>query len=1092
MTRQVVRLLTLFTFTLVPTICAQSTFGTILGTVRDPSAATIPSVRVRVVELSTNLTRDGATTADGYYELTNLNPGRYEVQVEHTGFKRFVQRGIVLETAGRVRVDVHLEVGDTTTEVTVTSDIPPVETETARISTIQSQTVFQYLPMAANRVAFNHFVITPGAQLGNGSTYTINGSRGWSNGYTIDGTNTTSPMNGAQESAQRPHFDILQEARIDSVNNSAEFGHAGTFSLTTKSGTNQFHGAAEFQHSNSAFGARNPFASRRPQSRSSYYMTHIAGPLVIPRIYNGRNRTFILLGYDGFTTPAELLLTPNVPALRFREGDFSRLVDARGSLIPVRDPLTGQPFSGNVIPSTRLSPVALNYQRLYYPNPNFGGPDDLSANYRATYSVNNGIENNINGRIDHQVTQDNRFFVRFSRIVSNFKRNATDLPTMGSFRRIRFNNSWTFADTHTFSPTVVNEFRVGGFSKRWPIDASRFGKQAVEEVGLTGYPGALPDDVTGFPTVAITGFTSISNQNASLERLLNLDLHNIVSWVRSKHTMKFGFNAMHTRQNNYPTSPSAVFGNFSFTGFAANYAYADFLLGLPRTSGRADVVAATNSRNYEYAWFAQDDWKITPNLTLNLGIRYEYHLPNRERDNRLANFDPATGAVVIPNEDTRRFITPLYPQNIRIVTAAQAGYPDTRLVNADSNTIAPRFGFAYRIGSGSRTVVRGGFGVFYNNENRKVYGSMVGGPFVGSETYDNVITSGQPLYQWPRAFPGTTARPLGVQNISGANPYLQDSYTQQWNLSVDRELWWQTGLRISYIGHQARQLPYRANLNQPLASTTPFNANRRPYSQFNTITWVERGAVQSYNALQIEANRRFKNGFQFNAHYTWAKNLSDSLDVNALGNLIEYNFDRARERGNETYTPRQRLVASFVYELPVGNGRLLGGSMSRALDAVAGGWSVSGIYFARTGFWFTPSFAGSDPSNTGLTGGRPDRIRDGNLPVSERTLDRWFDATAFAVPAAGSGRFGNAGAGILEGPGANTLGLALFKTLTIYERLQLRINGSFRNLFNHPTMYANPAANISAPGQVARITGFNGTLEEVPFREGYIGIRLQW
>jgi len=1071
---------------------AQSTSATILGVVRDPSAAAVQTARVRVTDMATNSSREGATGPDGYFEITNLNPGRYEVRVEQAGFKRFAQRGIVLETAARVRVDVHLEIGDTTAEVTVSSDVAPIETETARISTVQSQRVFQYLPMAANRVAFNHFVITPGATLGNGSTYSINGSRGWSNGYTIDGTNTTSPMNGAQESPQRPHFDVLQEARIDSVNNSAEFAHAGTFSLTTKSGTNEFHGAAEFQHQNSAFGARNPFAATRPQSKSHYYNTHIAGPVVIPRLYDGRNRTFLLLSYDGYTTPAEALLAPNVPTLRFRQGDFSRLVDARGALIPVRDPLNNQPFAQNTIPAVRLNAVALNYQRLYYPEPNAGGPDDLAANYRATYSVNNGIENSINGRLDHQLSRKNRFYLRFSRIVTNFKRNAADLPTLGIFRRIRFNNSWTIADTHTIAPNVVNEFRFGGMSKRWPIDATRLGKEAVEEVGLTGYPGQLPGEVAGFPAVSITGFTGITNQNTSLERLLNLDLHEIVSWVRGRHTMKFGFNGMHTRQNNYPTTPSAVFGNFAFTGFASNYAYSDFLLGVPRTSARADVVAATNSRNYEYGWFAQDDWKVTPSLTLNLGIRYEYHLPHRERDDRLAGFDLATGSIVIPTEATRRFITPLYPANIRIGTASQMGYPATTLMKADSNTIAPRFGMAWRLGSRSRTVVRGGFGVYYNNENRKVFGSLVGGPFVGSETYDNTITGGVILYQWPRAFPTAAARPLGVQNATGANPNLRDSYTQQWNLSVDRELWWQTGLRISYIGHQARQLPYRYNLNQPPAGTTAFNASRRPYPQFNTITWIDSGAVQSYNALQIELNRRFNGGLQLNAHYTWARNLSDSIDTAALGSLIEYAYDRARERGRESYTPNQRFVASFVCDLPFGRGRLVGRDLPRALNAVAGGWSLSGIAFARTGFWFTPAFAGSDPSNTGLTGGRPDRIRDGNLPPGERTINRWFDTTAFAVPPVGSGRLGNAGIGILEGPGGQSLGLALFKTIRLYERLQLRLNANFRNVFNHPNQYALPAANISAPGAVGRITAFGGTLEEVPFREGYMGVRLQW
>ncbi len=1076
---------------LIPASDAQSTFSTLLGTVRDPSSAPVPGVRVRVVETSSNATRETATDQNGYWEVTNLNPGRFEITAERTGFQRFIRREIVVETAARLRVDVNLAIGETTSEITVTAGVAPVETETGRISTIQGQIQYQHLPGPANRIVFNHFILTPGAQLGNGSTFTINGSRGWSNGYTIDGTNTASPMNGAQTSAQRPHFDVVQETRTDSVGNNAEFGHSGTFTITTKPGTNELHGAADFQHSNSGFSARNPFAATKPPGRAHYYASHIAGPLLLPKIYNGRNRTFFLFSYDGYTTPGARILVPNVPTVRFRQGDFSRLFDARGVLTPVRDPLNSQPFAGNVIPAARLNATAQAFQRLFYPVPNFGGPDDLSGNFRTAYPINDGKESSFNVRLDHQITANNRAFFRYFHNRVEIKRNASDLPEIAGFHNKRFNKSWTFADTHTVTPTLVNEFRLGGMSWFTPTESELRGKAVVDQVGLTGYPGPLPGDLGGVPAVAITGFTGISTQNTAGERMLNLDLHDNISLVRGRHTAKFGFNGSHSRQNNYPASPSGVFGNFSFTGFASNYAYADFLLGLARTSGRSDAIPPTNSRNYEFAWFAQDDWKVTPNLTLNYGIRYEYHMPIRERDNRLANFDPATGALVIPGESTRVHISPLYPSNIQIATADQAGFPAPALMNADANSVSPRFGLAYRLPGAKRTALRGAFGVYYNNENRKVYSSMVSGPFVGSETYDNMIVNGRPLYEWPRAFPAAAARPLGVQNISGANPNLRDSYTQQWNLSIDRELWWQTGLRVSVVGALARQLPYRANRNQPPSSNIPFNANRRPYPQFNTITWADHGATQAYHAFQVEANRRFSGGLLFNAHYTLAKNLTDSLDTNPLGSVIENAYNRRSDRGNETYTPRQRAVVNFVYELPFGKGKPLAGGGPGWWNAVVGGWTVSGIFFARTGFWFTPSFAGSDPSNTGVVGGRPNRIADGNLPGGQRTITRWFDASAFTVPAPNSG-FGNAGVGILEGPGVGSLGAALFKNFALTERLTLRINANFRNVLNTPTFYNNPASVITAPGQVAQVTAFAGALEDFPYRQGYIGVRLQW
>ncbi|MCX6619612.1 MAG: carboxypeptidase-like regulatory domain-containing protein, partial [Acidobacteria bacterium] len=764
------------------------------------------------------------------YAATHLLPGKYQVTAEQKGFKRFVRTSVVLETAGVVRVDVALEVGDTATEVTVTAAVAAIETDTGRIGTIQSQALYQFAPVASNRGVFNHLVLSPGTVVNAQSTYSINGSRGYSSGFQIDGTNTGTPTNGAQESSQTPERDYLQESRIDSVSNNAEFAHAGNFAMTTKSGTNDVHGSAEYTIDASAMAARTYFAVVKPVYRGHYYHFYLSGPVALPGLYDGHNRTFFMVGYDGQTLPNEALVTPSVPSLAMRGGDFSRLFAANGTLTVIKDPLTGLPFANNTIPSNRIAGTAQKFQQMFYPLPNYGSADSISANYRGTVSTNDTVANNMVARFDHQFTLSNRSFVRFYRNVGNFKRNDGQLPAMGRFRRVRFNHSWTVADTHIFSPTLINEFRLGAYSKRWPINSGYLGKSVIDAVGLTGYPGAIDPNVNGTPVVNITGFNSIAASTTSLERLFNMDLNDSITWIRGGHTLKFGFNGMHSRQNSYPTSPSGSLGTFDFTGFATNYAMADFLLGIPRDSIRSGIVPA------------QDDWKVLSRLTLNFGLRYEYHQPFRDRDNRLANFDPVSGSIVVPTDAVKAYIAPNYPTNINVITAAQASFPAGRLMAGDKGDFAPRFGFAYRLDNNSTTVIRGGFGIYYDAQPRKTFSGLTSGPFVATQTFDNTITNNVPLYTWPQAFPVASSRALGVQSVTAANPNLQDSYAEQWNFTLERALPLQTGLRVSYIGFEAHQLPFRRNLNQPAPSTTTFVATRRPYQAFNAITYTDSGA----------------------------------------------------------------------------------------------------------------------------------------------------------------------------------------------------------------------------------------------------------
>ncbi|PYV08764.1 MAG: hypothetical protein DMG07_24855 [Acidobacteria bacterium] len=648
---------------------------------------------------------------------------------------------------------------------------------------------------------------------------------------------------------------------------------------------------------------------------------------------------------------------------------------------------------------------------------------------------------------------------------------------------MRRTHSAILSDTHVFSPRLINEFRLGFIRHTQPQHSAVKGKELVDLLGLTGYPGGL--DGSGLLAIAGTQ-TSRDTQNS-------WNAVDSVSWVKDRHSLKMGVDLLHNGDSRYPASPSAQFGSFTFNGFATGQAFGDFLLGIPQTAARASNIGPYYGSNNEWALFFQDDWKVTPRFSLNLGVRYERHLPWAEASDRIHTFDVATGSLVVPSAAVIALIHPLFPKNIPVLTADRAGFPERSLIDTDTHDFAPRLGFAWRTGAWD-VVVRGGYGLYYNFESRKGFRNMTSGPFVATETFDNQITQGQPLWSWPLAFPTGAARPLGTQDVFATAANLFSSYTHQWNFTLEKQLGAQ-GFRLSYIGNSSMQLPYRRNLNQPRPGTTAFNQNLRPFPLFRNITYFDRGATQSYNAFQFEVRRPLSRGLSLTAHYTWAKNLTDSDDDSEFGESIENAYDRGRERGNVQYTPRHRFVAYTLWDVPVGRGRSLLSTAHPLIDGFLGGWTVSTNTAAYTGVWYTPIFTGRDISNTNVTSGRPDRLCDGNF--DGQNLDRWFDTSCFALPAAGVGRFGNAGRAIIQSPGFAGVNLGLFKYFSLREQLKLRLQGHVMNLFNHPRFGGTagaPDMNITSAsaGKISATDGSHGLSDIWPNRQIEVGLRLSW
>ncbi|MEK7409011.1 MAG: TonB-dependent receptor [Acidobacteriota bacterium] len=1069
----------------------QTTLGTVRGLVTDSSGAVVPDVQVRVRNIGTNIERQTATDITGNYEVTQLIPGRYDVTAQKSGFKKVVVSNILLETSMTVRTDVRMEIGEVATSVNVEAVAPVINTESAEVAAIRNNEVMQKLPFNV-RGQFNGFyydviVLTPGAVQGQGSNFSFAGARGFQWGATVDGTSQRSPLFANSIGPTQSNMEMTGELRIQLANDKAEAALPGGIYATSRSGANQYHGSLFWYHSNSRLVARNTFSTRVPFQIQNNYGGSGGGPIV-------KNRTFFFATYERFPLRNERVFNSNLPTVAFRKGDFSSLLPGR----VVRDPLTGTPFANNAIPADRLSQTALKIQEHFYPLPNFGPADGILQNWRGT-RAGSQYKTQAEGRVDHKLSNANSLFVRLSwnRTGANvWDYNLVTMPRRSQDRR---STAITVSDNHLFGPTLINEFRFGIMRTKNPAFNELDGPALIKQFGLQGITWNPKLD-KGAPVFSFTNFQQIGATDIYQDPSERIhQVVNNLTWTRRNHAVKAGVDIRWNRGTNFPggtSFPVLQFGQFSFTGTYSNYDYADFLLGIPQTAGRANAAPLIHSINTDLAFFVQDDWKISPKLTLNLGVRYEYNPPYHERDDNFFNFDPSAGKLILPSDAALGRVNPLFPSNlVPVVTASQAGAPRS-LWYTDLNNIVPRFGFAYRPSTSNRTVIRGGYGIYIDDLTSSIWRLGTGGPFISQETFTNAITGGKPLFQFPNAFPPGFGA-VAAQSFSAISPKLRNPYIQQWNLTLEREVL-NTGIRVSYIGTNSRKLTWVENINQPRPSLQPFIVNMRRFPALRDIGLRENGGLHNYNSLHVVAERKFQGGLHYQLGWTWASMLTDCQSDSESGCTPQNAYDRSSEYGNVDYGNRQRITGTLLYELPFGSGKPFLAN-SRPVDWLIGGWTLSSILVAQSGTYFSPSFNGFDVSNTNVTGTqRPDRAANGNLPSSQRTINRWFDNTAFLVPGdtngdgrpdVNVGRFGNSAPNVLEGPGAFILDAGLHKQFRFTERIRATIEGTFTNVLNHPN-YGLPNSNIRSTA-VGTITGLYGRYGSGP-RSGRLGLRIEW
>ncbi|MFB3829196.1 MAG: carboxypeptidase regulatory-like domain-containing protein [Bryobacteraceae bacterium] len=1068
---------------------AQTTFATITGTVTDATGAAVPGANVVATHVESNYRYTAQSNAAGAFTVSQLREGEYTLSVSAAGFKEFLVQQIQLVSMDIRRLDVRLEVGAMETRIEVTGGATLIETETARISDSKDAMQFQMLPMNT-RSLWNFVGLSPGVvQAGAGSsTRRFAGSRANQSDASIDGVTLSNQYDGTQISPLVSQIESFEEIRIDMANNTAEFGTIGQVTIVSKSGKNDLHGAAFDYYTTPWFRARDTFAQQRGTGVRHNPGFSVGGPIYFPKVYNGRNRSFFYFSLET-TRGSQVLdnLTPSVPTALWRNGDFTR-----DSVI--RDPFAGNtPFAGNVIPASRINPVSKKIQERFYPAPNFGDPNVFAArNYRVQLQRPFDPNTYWTTRFDHRFTEKHTVFGRYIWNRSHSRAYDNQLPTIGRRWQTRDTRAIQASYTITLRSNLLNEVRWGYAKNDNPRNGPLMGKQVVSELGLIGLFPDLPD-VNGLYDVQFSqvGITRITQTAWRHPGFLNFaqQFQDQVSWFRGRHNFKAGLNAGRTLYQDWQQN-SALFGQSTFSNRFTGQPYADFLLGIPTSSSRAAPALFIDRLRWNWDLFITDEFKVRSNLTMNIGLRWEYHPAYREASGMQSTFDIGTGKIVVPDGSLSKVSKLLPTRYVEVVEASKAGYNSKRLLENEYNNFAPRFGLAWRP-FGPNTVLRAGYGIFFDVVPRTV--NAGGAPFVINEpSYTNPTPV--PDLILPRVFPASVAGPTTVSLPAANRKDLRTPYSMQYNFTIEHQQW-NTGFRASYIGTNTRQGEWYFNYNQPLPDNRLFVDKPRAFPQYPGINYYTNGAGHQYNGLMLEAERRWSKGLAYQLSWTWARDIGDLERDESPENA----YDRRRERAVWLDIPTHRVTGNVIWQVPFGS------NLKGIAKTLVYGWELSAILSTYSGQFITPFWTGPDPTGTAYTSSRtpanvtrrPNQLRDANLPEDQRSTTRWFDATAFSAPAAGT--FGSSAKGVIKGPGSRIVNAGLAKQFAIGERARLRWEITSTNFFNTPnyTTPDDPSAgfsNITSAGAVGVITATGGgsNLDSNGARSFRMGLRMEW
>jgi len=1113
-TRQLILLLPL-----ALTMRAQQGAAGIFGTVSDSSGAPIAGAAVVITNVGTNIATKATTDDRGEYILPQLPVGSYSVGASQPGFKSLLRSGIVLQVDQRAEVNLQLSVGDVGEKVEVTGDAPLVNTSNATVGEVIENKRIEDLPLnGRNALALMFLSPDVKAQAGTSgfgdrgtalSDVSINGGPSSVNAFLLDGGNNNQSFTG--DLNVNPAVDSIEEFKVQSGVMPADFGFTlgGVVNMVTKSGTNDLHGTVYEFDRNNAFDARNTFATTVTPYRYNQYGGAIGGPVWIPKIYNGRNRTFFFFNLEQWKYQYANSIITSVPTAAERNGDFSALYTASGALTPIYDPSSTVPnpsgsgyvrgvFPGNVIPASELDPVSVKFLS-YLPLPNRTPSNSFtqSNNFIGLAPAHLHM-NQYMIKVDHHFSEKDYLFARYFSYIEYNDNGGNDIYTSPLFD-YRYDNyrpkNSILSETHTFTPTLFNEFRVSLARNFFTFQASSYKSGITSELGL---PASVPD--LELPNIASgAGLPATADLSAGTRAQTTWQIMDSVTWVHGAHTLKMGFDVRLQQSNNY--QPSGLSGTYSFasaltsnpqnpTGTGSTVA--SYMLGAV-SSASISTYLGESEEGYSVSGFIQDDYRVTPRLTLNLGMRYDYQPWALERNDGLSNFLPNVVDSVNGLQGA--------------VVYAGKQFTGSPFGSTQKTGFGPRAGLAWDIRGDSKTVFRAGYGIYYQNLiGRDLFGDTAGFANTGTSYSPAGGNTNYPAFYLRQGLPSPPIQPIGSalgpaaflgQGVSYDQSGAAVPRSQQWNASVQRRLAGQWVVEIGYSGDHANHLvaggynldqlnpqylskgtalqnavpnPYAGIVPGSLgAATITLQQSLLPFPYYTSVTVRDPHLGDSiYHAGFLTVKKRLSNGLVVLASYTKSKLISDSVAIpDNFGALLESNatvsgyqnglYDRAAERSVDPTNVAQRLVISSVYELPIGKGKFVN-LANPIVNGVLGGWQLQGIFTMQSGLPLVITGANNNlatrPNSTGQT-----------AKLSDPTEYEWFNTAVFVNPP--SYTFGNLGRTLpdVSGPRMVNLDLSLIKRVHLWERASLELRAESFNMANH--------VNLGMPG-VSFVPGSNG------------------
>ena len=1123
----------------------QSTFGSVRGTVQDSTGAAIPNTQLVLHSVDENTDRSFTTDSSGNFLFENVKAGKYILKAHHEGFADTITSGIAVEARQDLRLAATLNVAAQATTVEVSAGADQINTENGTISDSKTNIEMTQLPLnnrATTTSPLGALGLSPNVQTDSSGNIALGGASSSMINFSVDGISTANVrQNGALQDAY-PSQEGIAGVKVTAFNNSAEFSQVGDVTFTTKSGANAYHGSVfEYLQNQALDAAPYGFPGKLPKKFNTFGFS-VSGPVTIPRLYDGHNKTFFFADYEGNRRSTATLQQFLVPSAADRTGNLSDQVVG-----------TGCGTTNTVAPSA-INPTA-KALLAYIPLPNvpaaLGCSNGVEApvaynyeNFQPTPSKTDGADL----RVDQTIGSKQSIYARFSR--KNITEDVAN-PFLPDDADSVHNRSLLVSHTYTITPKLLNEFRYGFTNVTTNVNFPIQGSTALGQLDLNGVNISQHPLTHAFPTFnfsAGTGFNSnlntqtiIGRDKAGVTQSKTTQFSDNVSFTLGKHTFKAGMDIRRVRyfdlESFAPEFASDDFGTFVFQPTFTGNSFGDFLEGAPTNLYFAVSSPDVGGTATQYSFFAQDEFQVNSRLTLSYGLRWQV-LPGFQEDGgNLANFDQRNNSIVVPDA-LAGYLTSqkLTASNVAFqqsfnacpagtasgtkvnglpctayVTASQDGLPQS-LRQTYKGDFQPRISVAYRPFNDTKTVVRAGFGIYTMTNLGPLSFNNSGNPTSSLFIYSNSNKAGAntPQIVFPNTAPPTSGGVTygGGGLDQGVNPLYRDPQSNQWNVTVEHEITNSTVVRASYVGMHSYRLSLTEDLNQIPASTTPYDSGatagtfvdtRAPYQNWTTLLSTFNAGEDNYKAFVFEATRRMEHGLYFSANYTLAHNVADNQGdaPSAFAGEVNYGlgitdrFHIKQDLGNVEGTRRNRMLLTGVYQLPFGKSRsFMNGS--GITNSVLGGWDVTTITLLESGPWLTPSISSSaDQSNTNAEGRetviRPDVVSNNYYASQSRAA--YFNVHAFAPTPANAGRIGSAGVGILQGPGTATVSLGVAKQFHIFERVNGRFETTFTNVLNH-TNFAPPATAIDN-SQFGALTAPQ-TAENAGNRTGQAALRIDF